>query len=153
MSKRLVPISIRRILIAVDGSEHSSKAVELGIECAKTWGAEIGLIHVRTTHNLPKGFEQYARLEHLPPADYLDKLDEQLLAPAEERAKAEGVKKIDRISVEGDPADEILKTAEAYNVDLILIGNRGLGKFSRAFLGSVSTKVLNHAKCTCIVVK
>jgi nucleotide-binding universal stress UspA family protein len=152
MSKRLVPISIRRILIAVDGSEHSSKAVELGIECAKNWAAEIDLIHVRTTHNLPKGFEHYAKLGHLPP-DYLDKLDEHLLRPAEERAKAEGVKKIYRISVEGDPADEILKRAEAYDADLIVMGTSGLGTFSRAFLGSVSTKVLNHAKCTCIVVK
>ncbi|MDA9979804.1 universal stress protein, partial [Yoonia sp.] len=53
----------------------------------------------------------------------------------------------------GDFADEILEVAEEQNVDMIVIGSRGLGKFREAILGSVSQKVLHHAKQTVVIVK
>lgn len=153
MSNRLVPISIARILVGVDGSEHSKKAIELGVDLASRLNAEIYFIHVLEETSLPQGFEEYARIEHMDYASYFEAANEQFLVPAGDRAKAAGIKKIEPLSVSGDPADEILRAAETYQVDLIILGSRGLGKFSRDFLGSVSAKVLNHSKCTCIVVK
>lgn len=53
----------------------------------------------------------------------------------------------------GRASEEILKCSEEKNVDLIVIGSRGLGGFSRTLLGSVSDKVLNAAKVPVLVNK
>lgn len=52
----------------------------------------------------------------------------------------------------GNLADEILLEAEE-EYDLIILGSRGLGVFSRSFLGSVSNKVLNHTRMNVLVIK
>lgn len=54
---------------------------------------------------------------------------------------------------EGDAAEEIIKYAEEIGSNLIVMGNRGLGTFSKIFLGSVSQKVLTHACCSVLIVK
>lgn len=154
VSKRPHPISISRILVAFDGSAHSKKAVELGIDLANKWKAEIYLLHVQEEVELYyEGYYEYARGKRISPSSYLDKLDEKLLDPAERMIRAAGVRKVRRLSARGDPADEILRIVKRFKIDLIILGNRGWGKFSRVFMGSVSTKVLNHANCTCITVK
>jgi nucleotide-binding universal stress UspA family protein len=153
MTQRLVPISVSRILVAVDGSEHSKKVVELGVDLALKWNAELYLIQVVEGTSVPEGYREFAKDEHMDPLSYFDRLGEQFLRPAEERARAAGIKKVERMPVRGHPAEEILKAAQERNVDLIILGSRGFGKFPRACLGSVSTKVLTHANCTCITVK
>jgi nucleotide-binding universal stress UspA family protein len=153
VTERLVPISISRILVAFDGSDHSKKATELGITLALKWNAELYLVHVLEETNIPEGFQEFAKIENVNPLDYFDMVNERPLIPAVDRAKAAGVTKVESISLRGNPADEILRTAQGRNVDLIILGSRGLGKFSLAFLGSVCMKVLNHANCTCIAVK
>ena len=55
--------------------------------------------------------------------------------------------------VDANPADCIVKTAEKENVDMIIIGNRGLGRLSGLLMGSVSYKVNHQASCTCVTVK
>ncbi len=51
----------------------------------------------------------------------------------------------------GDVADEIIKASKNY--DLVVIGSRGLGKLKSALLGSVSSKVVEHARCPVLVIK
>ena len=153
MSKRLTPIFVTKVLVAVDGSEHSKKAIELGVDLASKWNAEIYFIHVMQETDVPESFREYAKAEDMDFGSYFKAFNEQFLVPAEDRAKAAGIKKVELIATSGDPADEILKAAETYQADLMILGSRGLGRFSRAFMGSVTTKVLNHAKCTCIAVK
>ena len=153
MTKTLVPVSINRILVGFDGSDHSKKATELAALLALKFNTELYFAHVLEETNVPEGFKEYAKVEDVSPFQYFDDVNEKLLQPAIDRAKAAGVKKVESISLRGHPADEILKAAQNHNVDLIILGSRGLGKFSRDFLGSVSTKVLNHATCTCITVK
>lgn len=53
----------------------------------------------------------------------------------------------------GDAAEEIIKYAEEIGSSLIVMGNRGLGTFSKALVGSVSDKVLNHSCCSVLIVK
>jgi len=153
MTQRLVPVSISKILVGFDGSEHSKKAVELGVGLALKWNAELYLIHVLEEYDVPEGYRQFAKIEHVDPSTYFDTVGEGFLEPAENRARAAGIKKLERINAQGHPAEEILKAAQEYNVDLIILGCRGLGKFPRAFLGGVCTKVLTHADCSCIIVK
>lgn len=148
-------LAMKRLLVAVDGSEHSKKAVDMAIDMAKGRRAEIILIHVREERGVPKGLEQWMKIEGIrSPGDYFEWVcrSDQFIGEAEERIKAHRIE-VEHICVNGDPADEILKTAESYNVDVIVMGSRGLGRFSRSFMGSVSTKVCNHTKSTGVTVK
>jgi len=54
---------------------------------------------------------------------------------------------------EGDPASVMLNLSSAGKYDLITMGNRGLGRFKRLLLGTVSTKVVNHAYCSILLVR
>jgi nucleotide-binding universal stress UspA family protein len=153
MTERLVPISISKILVAYDGSDHSKRAAELAVALALKWKAELYLVHVLEERKVPEGFKKYAKVEDVSPLDYFELVNKQLLEPAASRARAAGVRKVESISLRGDPANQILRAARDNNVDLIVLGDRGLGKFSRTFLGSVSAKVLLYAKCPCITVK
>lgn len=53
----------------------------------------------------------------------------------------------------GDPAEEIVRAAERSDVDLVVMGSRGMGKLGSAILGSVAGSVLRHAPCPVLVVK
>ena len=55
--------------------------------------------------------------------------------------------------VSGDPAEEIVRLANIHNVDLIVIGSRGLTGMKRIVLGSVSSQVVADAQCSVLVVK
>ena len=53
----------------------------------------------------------------------------------------------------GNAGEEIIKEVENHNYDLVVMGSRGLGTFSRAMLGSVSSRVLHHVKSNILIVK
>ena len=153
MTERLVPISVSKIVVAYDGSDHSRRATELAVSVALKFNAELFLVHVLEERKVPNDFKKYAKFEDVSPVDYFDLVNKQLLEPAANRAKAVGVRKVKVVSLRGDPANQILKAARDHDADLIVLGNRGLGKFSRTFLGSVSAKVLQYADCPCVTVK
>ena len=85
-----------------------------------------------------------------------------------ERLKENGVRLVDEYKQEaqrnnltkiqtevqiGDPAQAIVEAADAHNSDMIILGSRGLGTFKQVLLGSVSHKVLAHAKCQVMITK
>ncbi|KAH7652888.1 Universal stress protein A family protein [Dioscorea alata] len=55
--------------------------------------------------------------------------------------------------MDGEPKEMICQAVQQKSVDLVVVGSRGLGKFKRAFLGSVSDYVAHHAKCPVVIVK
>ena len=55
--------------------------------------------------------------------------------------------------LEDTETDEILKKAESFDADLIVVGSQGQGAFSRLLLGSVSQYLATHAKCSVMIVK
>lgn len=75
------------------------------------------------------------------------------LQAAEERARARGLRGVEAVIEEGDPAETILQTAARRGADLIVTGSRGLSDLKGALMGSVSHNVAHHAPCTCITVK
>jgi len=153
VSPRLVPVAITQVMVAVDGSDHSMKAAELGIRLAKLWNAQLYFIHVLEKDKIPSWFREFAEVEQLGIGDYFEIVEERLFAPLIARAKESEIQVFSGIRARGHAADQILRNAERRKVDLIVMGSRGLSKFSRVVLGSVSTKVLSKAKCTCIAVK
>ena len=139
-----------RILLAVDGSENSKRAILEAKAYSKHREVEITLLTVLT----PIASEHYNYLA--PPlfedANYLKKIGSKILAEAKQILALPSEQVHEKIQL-GHPADEILSEAKTGNYDLIILGSRGLGGFSRSILGSVSNKVLNHAEINVLVVK
>ncbi|KAG5252958.1 hypothetical protein OIU76_021202 [Salix suchowensis] len=78
--------------------------------------------------------------------------DAALLSRALQMCKDKMIK-AESLVLEGDPKDKICQATEQMQVDLLVLGSRGLGKIKRAFLGSVSDYCAHHAKCPVLIVK
>ncbi len=132
-----------RILIAYDGSEASQRARDRVTRFMKE--AEVGLVTVaRPIYRDPR-YTGYA-----DPKD--EEEQRQLLVAARDVLARSGIAATGFAPV-GDPADEILAAARAFDAQLIVIGARSLGTVGRLVLGSVSTKVMHESDCDVLVVK
>lgn len=152
---------IRKILVPIDGSETSMQAAESAIGIAKQYQAKVTLLSVvvqHTTNTLFAGViprpdavrETREALEKLMESDR--KNYTKILDKAAEKFEAAQIP-VDKVIREGIAADEILAQSEEGKYDLIVIGNRGLSKTEKFFLGSVSERVVRRAKCSVLVVK
>ena len=145
---------LKKILVPIDGSEYSDKAVDFAVELAKKYGAKIILHHVIQHIKVPKDFQAYAEEERVtnPTRAYMRRLAEHVSKRCEEKVKAGGVSCSVVIS-EGPVVDRIIRHAQNQEVDLIVVGTRGLGAVKRTLLGSVSQGVIAHAPCAVTVVR
>jgi len=146
---------MKRLLVAYDGSEASTKAIDLAVQCS-THDDELVLLTV-----IPAALVESTFTNMLLPTIDLSTV----VTPGTFKEKAiENLGKIAKglegklskveIAVEaGDPADEILLVAKKYDSDIILIGYKGYGKEGRFLLGSVTDKVVRHASRTVMVVR
>jgi nucleotide-binding universal stress UspA family protein len=174
---------MQRILVALDGSEHSDKALDLAIDIAGKYGAELVLLHVMSDKQLTDGERYLAETEYVD--DLLASLEapvmssgdsrqraervlryysdvarrfcqaigDQLMSRARDRAREKGVQQMQTVLEEGDPANTILQVAKRRQADMIFLGSRGLSDAKGLLLGSVSHKVAHLAECTCVTVK
>lgn len=142
---------MKTILVATDGSENAKKSLYEARKIAEALGSSVDILTVVDNSFLYAHIEEkYYTLRQTD--EELDKLGKELLA--------ESLKIFDDFKGEihvklrtGDPADGIIKQTESKQYDLVIMGSRGLGTFSRAMLGSVSNKVLNHVKTNVLVVR
>jgi nucleotide-binding universal stress UspA family protein len=141
----------RKILVAVDGSEPSLKALKHAVELAKKHKSEIRVISVVEELKLPFGAEYrlWANESHQELIrNSIECLNEEL---SNIREKEPGIA-IDAEIIEGNPADKIISFSEAENVDLIVMGKKGTGVFEGLVMGSVTQKVINKSRITVMVV-
>jgi nucleotide-binding universal stress UspA family protein len=124
-------------LIAVDGSNHSLEAARKLGSLVNAQDAHISLLYVTGRES---EIEQQLTASRV--------FSDTNAALAEQ-----GLTSHYQLTVEGDPADEILKFADANRVDLIAIGSHGLAGVLRLVMGSVSRKVLDQAKCPILIVR
>jgi nucleotide-binding universal stress UspA family protein len=133
------------ILVAVDGSAHSARAVQEAVDLARTMGGRLTLISVGT-HPV------------VYPSPYLTVVpDADLERAAQAVADDETAEVPDGVSVAtlvrlGRPADEIVKRAREGHHDLIVMGARGRGAATSILLGSVSHAVLNQSPAAVLIV-
>ena len=149
---------IKKILVAVDGSSHSLKAVEYAAEIAAGCDADLYILTVIRAHQTPKvsaQLEAYAKLEHIEGANFeaIELLSNQLLSHSEDTARDKGVKNIEKKLEHGPVARTIVKTAKEQNADMIILGSRGLGNIEATLRGGVSHRVELLAKCSVLTVK
>jgi len=140
---------MEKILVPVDGSEQSHKAVTFAADLARHYNATMYLLHVFKLTIIPEGLGEYVVSDRVQ----LRALGDKIIAAAENDVKKHGIDRIKATVVEGDPAERIIDYAKEHDVDIIVIGSRGLGAFKGLLLGSVSNKVSHKADRTCVIVR
>ena len=136
--------TMKRVLIATDGSAAASEAVRIGVELARDEGAEAIFVHVVTTADMV-GLMGYVPNEETT-------WDEHVLDDARAVAEGEGVPTGTAL-LRGDPVFEIASHADAIDADLIVVGSRGHGALTSALLGSVSRGIIGRSKRPVLVVR
>jgi nucleotide-binding universal stress UspA family protein len=144
---------LKRILVAIDGSQPSLKAMAVAVGLAKRFGAKL---HAVTVAHLPDYY--LAHHAGAAPGVYasLREAAEEFAVRALEAAKDEARK--EGMSVEtymefGPVKDTLLDYVSKLKPDLLVVGNRGLSGLKRVWLGSVSESMVRHAECPVLVVK
>lgn len=143
------------ILVALDGSDHATSALELASDIAAKYGATLHLIYAIESGELPEALRRYADSEHIEgsaPRVY-DVIAERLLETACARAKEMGVTEMKPVIRNGDPAQQIVGYAKEAKIDMIVMGSKGLSDIQGLLMGSVSHKVSHLAPCTCVTVR
>jgi nucleotide-binding universal stress UspA family protein len=143
---------MKKILIATDGSECSTEAIQFGLELASEHEAEVIFVHVAPeTEILPVlGYGMTGGVPRVP--HELSDYDRAPLEEAEQIAEQHGVRASSKLLV-GNPADEVVAYADSEDVDLIVVGSRGHGALASALIGSVSRRVLSDSKRPVAIVR
>ena len=137
---------VKNILVPVDGSEGSDRAIAEAVELAQACSAKVNFLYV-------SNINQLAINACLSDAilDAVTKAGNVILDRAMEMVPA-GVEK-EAFSETGSPAVIILDFADNHPTDLIVMGSRGLGVVKGVLLGSVSQYLVEQSKCPVLVVK
>lgn len=143
------------ILVSVDGSEPSQRALETGAQMAAAQGDPLYLLYVIRDMQFPQALSRMAEVERLvgTRSDVLSFVANKILKQAKSDARKLGAKTIETLTREGDPATQITATASEKGVGVIVMGTRGLSGVTSAFLGSVSRKVSNMAEQNVLIVR
>jgi nucleotide-binding universal stress UspA family protein len=143
----------KKILVAVDGSELSTKAALHGAELAIKLGSGLMLFHV--VPPLPS-FDNMSPDRvgniHQDIVNEFIKQGREILSSTEEKLATYGVMLTTSITV-GHPAEEICKKVDTDGFDLLVMGSRGLGQIKGYLMGSVSNRVCRHANCPVLIVR
>ena len=137
-----------KILVAVDGSKTSLKAVQLLVQHSH-WYRETPQVELVTVH-LP--VPRVARLPKGQLERYYVEEGQAMLAAAKRKLDAAGVRYTPHVLV-GPVAEAIVKHAKDKHCDLIYIGTRGMTELGKALLGSTATKVLHISEIPVLLVK
>jgi len=136
----------QKILVAYDGSDPSRKAYDVALDMAKKYQSDVYVIAAARPPEFAEEVETEAAIESA--REHFGKQFGELKSKAARVAINPHLK-----IVTGHPAEQIVRAAEQYQVDLILLGHRGHGVFDRWLLGSVSRTVIAYAHCAVMVVR
>ncbi|MET4805049.1 universal stress protein [Limibacillus sp. MBR-115] len=141
-----------RIVVAVDGSEHALKALELAVTLQNKFDSELLLLCVYRHHS-----QREATLSMVRPQDP-DNVEDSMrefatgvVEHAKKRATELGAAKPRAFIKGGPPSRTIVKFAKEKKASLIVLGSRGHGEMEAFLLGSVSHKVTSLADCPVLV--
>lgn len=164
-------MNVTKILVPIDYSSQSDRALEWGASLAEKYGAQLLLLHViaqaseglsergpdRTDTFLPFALDNPSLYRAPGAQDEVMSID--LVEMAQNDLKDLAIAKLnERLSVSptvgvGEPADEILRLARDEAVDLIVMGTHGRSGLHHVLLGSVAETVMRNAFCPVFTVK
>jgi nucleotide-binding universal stress UspA family protein len=152
-----------RILVPLDGSEHSQRASETAIEIAKKFSSHMVLLHVYSvtvtpvivpepTTVTPAGVPVATSGEVAKMVDAARDVGREILAEGKRNAETERIE-VDAVLREGNSVQEIVKLAREGQFSLIVVGAKGIHRIRDILMGSVSEGVAKNAPCPVLVVK
>jgi nucleotide-binding universal stress UspA family protein len=134
------------ILLAVDGSEYSHRAIEYAKSLAERYQANLWLVHVFSNTSDLLGYQDFEKL-------YAKRKSAgQAVLDSAQKNLGSAAFKVNEELLEGAEAEAILSVAEKHQVDLIVMGTRGFGAVKGLLVGSVSRKVIHLSTCPVMVV-
>ena len=146
----------KRLLVAIDGSEPSYKALDHAVALAEKFGSELKILAVVPITNYAFLSMEGAQTEYSIQI-YQDKINSffnALLTDAEAMIRSKHADfKVSTILMEGRPSAIIVDVAEKEECDMIIMGSRGMGGIMGLMLGSTSHKVTNSCKKPVMIVK
>jgi nucleotide-binding universal stress UspA family protein len=150
---------IKSILVPVDGSEHSGKALTLAVDIAEKYDANLSVLFV-TSHEIDGDIHHFAATEYS--SEYIPKYDRVVREVSENIGKSTIKRMINKLKttvmikpvvLSGNPAEQIVEYSMNNNFDMVIMGNRGLSDIKGMMMGSVSRKVNRQVKCAFVSVK
>lgn len=138
---------LNSVLVALDGSEISERVIQTLDDLALSKDAKVILCHVFLTPESEMELPADRPQPESPTFSYFH-IEKQLQAYQEKLSVTSELE-----LVTGDPAEEIIRLANIYKTDLIIIGSRGLIGMKRIVQRSVSSQVVEEASCSVLVVK
>jgi nucleotide-binding universal stress UspA family protein len=155
----LYDLNIKKILIALDNSPTAQKVAKSGYFFSRAFGAEVILIHV-IARLVPHSSPEYSPIIKIISYDNTittKTINKSILKKATQYFLDKlkllfGDDNVQTIVADGDYADEILRTAEKLNVDLIVMGSRRHRWLDKIIFGNVAKKVLNHTSIPLLIV-
>ena len=134
------------ILLAVDGSEYSHRAIEYAKSLTERYEANLLLVHVFSHTSDLLGYQDFEKL-------YAKRKSAgQAVLDRAKKILGSTAFKVHEELMEGSEAEAILKVAENHQADLIIMGTRGFGAVKGMLVGSVSRKVIHLSTCPVMVV-
>ena len=145
-------MAYKKILVGTDGSATAAEAIRHAARLAKSMGADLQLISAYSAPD-PK---QVSRWVQEAGQEFVGLITgttaaETAIERGQQTAKEEGVAAAARF-LEGDPGEVLISAAETDDIDLIIVGNKGMTGAKRFLLGSVPHKVSHHAPCDVLIV-
>lgn len=146
-----------KIMVATDGTEHSSEVLNAVLNYNLSDGGEIKVISVVDV-TVPMTVDLYGGF--LPATTEIESAvrenAEIIVKQAKEYLRSKITNDKIFISTEilsGSPESRIVETAEEMQADIIIVGSHGYNRWERLLLGSVSDSVIHHAPCSVLVVR
>lgn len=136
----------------VDGSEISYKALDTALFFSEKLGSNITAIHVMEDIPVTNIDSQKLLNDMLEISAVCKQQGENILSKCSESARNRGLN-VNTVLLKGNPASIILDFCKTGKYDLIIMGNRGIGKIKEIILGSVSSKILHNSTCPVLLIK
>lgn len=148
---------IKNILVAVDGSENSDRALDFGLDLAEKYGAAVTVLNIFESPAMgavPMEPTTISGDSMVVFAKDLRKFHDEILSKAVAYAKTAkpAVAVLPKLR-DGDTALEIVAAAKEGGFDVIVVGHSGSGRMREVFLGNVSEKVAHLAPCPVIIIR
>lgn len=140
---------IKGILVPVDGSENSVRATRFALEMAQAMDVGVRLLYI-----FPAASVELVGMAGMSRSDIVSAAESSGQRAFDQVGEAlgEGMARVQTETAFGDPAEEIIAFTERHPAVLVVIGRRGLSRMKSLMLGSVSDKVIRHAKCPVTVI-
>jgi nucleotide-binding universal stress UspA family protein len=150
---RPIALGFKKVLIAFDGSDGAMRAFTVAKDLAKRYSAQLVVLSA-VELSFPYLVPRVAPVDISASRDFEMKEAKTTVDSLVVQARTDGIDaKGEVLDKGGSPVRAILEYAEEQGVDLIVAGTRGLGGFSKMFLGSVSNGLVSHAHCGVLIVR